>query len=248
MFAAIGGLGFAVLRGVEWPKRSDLRWWRMGILGALTGLNSAAFVFAIQHAQVGAVAAIAFTWPLWVVAAYWMVGALGTDVRVIAPLVVSCVGAAALVVETGAEGPIADTAGLLGAVVVAISMAGMVLLQRSTPLAIPSFLLVVVQSAIGSLFLMPAAVAMMDSSSIGLETVRSVAILGVGVTAFGGALFLVGLRRLTAPEAGALSYLEPIAATGIALIAFGERLSPSGIVGAVLMLGAAFVVLTKRLS
>jgi len=60
--------------------------------------------------------------------------------------------------------------------------------------------------------------------------------LGVGPTAGAYALFTAGLRRVPATAAGITSLLEPLTATLLGVLAFGESLGALGILGALLLL------------
>ena len=60
--------------------------------------------------------------------------------------------------------------------------------------------------------------------------------LGVGPTAVAYALFTAGLRRVPATAAGITSLLEPLTATVLGVLIFGESLGALGIAGALLLL------------
>ena len=62
--------------------------------------------------------------------------------------------------------------------------------------------------------------------------------LGLVPTALGYALFYLGVQHTTASEASVASLVEPLTATGLALILFGEHLGASGLLGAALLIGA----------
>jgi DME family drug/metabolite transporter len=66
--------------------------------------------------------------------------------------------------------------------------------------------------------------------------------LGLGATAGAYALFTIGLRRVPATVAGIATLLEPLTASVLGVLAFGERLGPLGSAGAALLL-AALVIL-----
>ena len=51
-------------------------------------------------------------------------------------------------------------------------------------------------------------------------------------------IFTAGLRRVPVTAAGIVSLLEPLTATPLGLLVFGERLGPMGWVGAAMLLGA----------
>lgn len=71
--------------------------------------------------------------------------------------------------------------------------------------------------------------------------------LGAVTTAGAYAAYTVGLRHVPAAAAGVAALLEPLTATLLGVIVFGERLGVAGWVGAVLLLGAlGLVVLPER--
>ena len=62
--------------------------------------------------------------------------------------------------------------------------------------------------------------------------------LGIGPTAVAYVLFTFGLRRVPATAAGIVSLLEPLTATLLGVVAFGESLGALGVAGAVLLLAS----------
>jgi DME family drug/metabolite transporter len=70
--------------------------------------------------------------------------------------------------------------------------------------------------------------------------------LGLGPTAVAYALFTAGLGRVPATVAGIVSLLEPLTATTLGLLVFGERLGAVGVAGACLLLAALTLLTTAR--
>lgn len=70
-------------------------------------------------------------------------------------------------------------------------------------------------------------------------------LLYIGAVATAGAysLYTIGLRRVPASVAGIVSLLEPLTATLLGVLVFGERLGATGAAGAVLLLGAVALLL-----
>src|SRR5437879_4514225 len=62
--------------------------------------------------------------------------------------------------------------------------------------------------------------------------------LGAVTTAGAYAVYMAGLRHVTAAGAGVAALLEPLTATLLGVVVFGERLGVVGWAGAVLLLGA----------
>ena len=69
--------------------------------------------------------------------------------------------------------------------------------------------------------------------------------LGLVPTALAYGLFTVGLRRTPATVAGITTLLEPLTASILGILLFGERLGVAGTIGAILLL-AAIALLTVR--
>lgn len=62
--------------------------------------------------------------------------------------------------------------------------------------------------------------------------------LGAVTTAAAYALYTAGLRHVPAAVAGIVSLVEPLTATLLGVLLFGERLGPTGIAGALLLFAA----------
>jgi len=67
--------------------------------------------------------------------------------------------------------------------------------------------------------------------------------LGLGPTAAAYVLFSVGLQRVPATVAGIVSLLEPLTATLLGVVAFGESLGALGVAGAILLLASLGLLL-----
>jgi drug/metabolite transporter, DME family len=78
----------------------------------------------------------------------------------------------------------------------------------------------------------------------GLASAGLLAALGIGPTAVAYTLYFRGLRRASASTAALLSLIEPLTAAVLAALVLGNRLSATGIAGAIMLLGA--VVRTVR--
>jgi DME family drug/metabolite transporter len=70
--------------------------------------------------------------------------------------------------------------------------------------------------------------------------------LGAVATAGAYAAYATGLARVPASTAGIVALLEPLTATLLGVLVFGERLGPAGGAGAVLLLAAFAVLLGPR--
>jgi len=70
--------------------------------------------------------------------------------------------------------------------------------------------------------------------------------LGGVATAGAYAVYSLGLRRVPASVAGVVTLVEPLTATLLGVVLFGERLGATGVVGAVLLFSALGLVLTPH--
>jgi DME family drug/metabolite transporter len=147
-----------------------------------------------------------------------------------------------LVLLTGGMGAVGPRPwlGIGLALVSAIGYAGVTLMTRATGTASDPYRTALVGFVIGGLCLLPLALAEgVVPSSVGLaQSVGWLLYLGAVPTALAYGLFFAGLAVIRATTASVVALLEPVTAAAIAVYAFGERLTPTALVGAVLMLAA----------
>jgi len=115
------------------------------------------------------------------------------------------------------------------------------LLARVTPLAVAA-----ITFALAAVFLAPALLTEEAPARALAAGWPLFLYLGVGPTAVAYALFTAGLTRVPATAAGIVSLLEPLTATTLGLVVFGERLGAVGTAGALLLLLALALLTTAR--
>lgn len=93
-----------------------------------------------------------------------------------------------------------------------------------------------VSFGVGALALFPLAAANVFSVQYTDITWSLLVYVGLVPTAVAYTLFFLGMRGVKASTASILTMLEPLTATVLAWLVFGERLASSGLVGAVLLL------------
>ncbi|HSE05419.1 MAG TPA: EamA family transporter [Methylomirabilota bacterium] len=249
VLAAAGAarFGTAPVTRRRWPSRADLP------LCAALGLAMAAYqvcyfraVTLVGVAPAALLAICSAPLLIAVLAALFLEERLTPRVRL--SLGMAIAGTALLVVGPRDFGEIAGHVGVgallaLGAgvsyAVYAVAAKG--LLARVAPLAVAA-----ITFALAALFLAPALLG---------ETAPGRAIgsgwplllyLGLGPTAGAYALFTVGLGRVPATGAGIVALVEPLTATTLGLVVFGERLGPLGTSGALLLLASLALLTTRR--
>jgi DME family drug/metabolite transporter len=157
----------------------------------------------------------------------------------IAAVVLALVGLVLLTGGMGAVGP-RPWLGIGLALVSAVGYAAVTLMTRATGTASDPYRTALVGFVIGGLCLLPLALAegMMPSGADLAESVGWLLYLGAVPTALAYGLFFAGLAVVRATTASVVALLEPVTAAAIAVCAFGERLTVTAILGAVLMLAA----------
>ncbi len=115
------------------------------------------------------------------------------------------------------------------------------LLARVTPLAVSA-----ITFALAAAFLAPALLLEPTPASAMAAGWPLLLYLGLGPTAVAYALFTAGLNRVPATAAGIVSLLEPLTATTLGLLVFGERLGAIGTAGALLLLAALTLLALAR--
>ncbi|MGH7384083.1 MAG: DMT family transporter [Candidatus Rokuibacteriota bacterium] len=249
MLAAAGAARFDVpsVARRPWPSRADLP------LCAALGLAMAAYQVCYFRAVTlvgvapAALLAICSAPLLIAVLATLFLGERLTP-RVGISLGMAVAGTALLVVGPRGFGEIAGHFGVgallaLGAgvsyAVYAVAAKG--LLARVTPLAVSA-----ITFALAAMFLAPA---LLGEAAPGRAVATGwplLLYLGLGPTALAYALFTAGLGRVPATAAGIVSLLEPLTATMLGVLVFGERLGPIGIAGAGLLLAALALLAAAR--
>ncbi len=130
-----------------------------------------------------------------------------------------------------AAGAVAAVGAGLSYAVYAVTAKG--LLHRAAPLPLAA-----VTFSLAALLLTPALVM---ESNVAAQLAAGwplLVYLGLVPTAAAYVIFGVGLRRVTATAAGIATLLEPVTASALGVLVFGERLSAMGWTGAALLLGA----------
>jgi DME family drug/metabolite transporter len=115
------------------------------------------------------------------------------------------------------------------------------LLARVTPIAVSA-----ITFALAAAFLAPALLGEPAPGHALAAGWPLLVYLGLGPTAVAYALFTTGLTRVPATAAGIVSLLEPLTATTLGLLVFGERLGAVGFAGAALLLAALILLILAR--
>ena len=152
------------------------------------------------------------------------VGIVGTALLIVGPRSAADVSA-----RFAGGAALALLAGLAYALSVVITKAA---LARTAPLPLAAGSFVVGALALAPAFAAPEAARQLAAGWAWLLY------LGVVTTGAAYALYTIGLRHVSASVAGVVALLEPLTATLLGVLVFGERLGAAGVVGAALLVGA----------
>ncbi len=215
----------------------------LAVLGVADAANAALFFGALQRGPVAVAVLTHYLAPLLVVLVAPWVAREPRSLRALAAapvvlaglsLVLGLTSTAPWPLETAAMG--AGSAVFYAALVFGFKRAG----RSFSPLAITALHAPVSVAVLLAVF---GRAALPQGFSPGVAWVAVGAVVcGLGATS----LFNLGLTRVTTQAAGALTYLEPLTATAVGIVAFGERLSAAGVAGAVVVLGAGAYVAIQR--
>jgi drug/metabolite transporter (DMT)-like permease len=218
-----------------WP-RSAGSWFAFAGLGILLAVHWTTFFKSVQVASV-AIALITFsTFPVFVALlepAFFRERLSAVDVV----LTVLAVAGIVILVPSYEAGD-STTQGVLWGVASGLTFALLTLLNRKYVRHHSSITIALYQDAFAAVALVPFVVH--QRPVIGLREVLLLLILGVVCTAVAHALFIAGMRGVTARTASMIACLEAVYGSVLAAVLVGEVPSLRTMVGGVLVLGVAF--------
>ncbi|WP_433285575.1 DMT family transporter [Micromonospora sp. CA-244673] len=246
--AAGGTLVIVCLCLTRQPLPRGRRAWRRMVVNALlAAVFQACFFAAVARTNVSLATLVTIgASPALVLTAEGIAGRRRVSAVMLATVALAISGLV-LLVGTPA-GDIATTNALTGAGFALVSAAGFATMTfiGTRPVAgLNDFTATGVSFAIGGAVLAPAAI--VTSGMDFVPTPASVGLLlllGTAPTAVAYALYFRGLRTTAAGTAALIALLEPLVATLLAVLLFGDRLSSTGLVGAGLITAA--IVLATR--
>lgn len=132
--------------------------------------------------------------------------------------------------------------GVLFALAAAVFYAAVVMLNRRTR-AVESFDRTVVQLGISAVVLLPYVLLTEDVTALTFDAASAAILLLIGVlhTGVAYALYFSSISTLSAQTVGLLGYIDPVIAVLLSALFLHEPLGISGVVGTVLIIGAAAV-------
>lgn len=137
---------------------------------------------------------------------------------------------------------VADITGILFGLGAAVFYASVVIMSKKIQVE-DAYLKTIIQLFSAAVVLIPYILVSEDFSSISLDKVSLVMILVVGVvhTGIAYAMYFAGMHGLKAQSVAVLSYIDPVSALVLSAVLLNEAMDFLGIVGAVLIIGAAII-------
>jgi drug/metabolite transporter, DME family len=244
-----GGLiiAFLAATGRRWPA-GRAAWTRIASNGLLSALFQGCYFAAISLTSVSLATLVTIGGtPVIVAIGERALGRRTLDRKGVTTIVLALAGLGLLAGRPG--GGFGETAVLASTGLSLLSAAGfaaVTLLGASPVTGLDELTLNGFGFSLGGLVLLPLAAAFGGGLGFrpSLASAGLLAALAIGPTAAAYTLYFRGLRKAPASTAALLSLIEPLAAAVLAAFVLGDRLSPAGIAGAVILLAA--VVRTVR--
>ena len=220
--------------------------WRCLALGACMAAFQASYFTAVTRAGIAVTALVAIcSAPIMIAAlAAATLGERPTR-RVVQALVLGVAGTALLigapVASATAPRPLSGVVLALGA---GLAYALFVVIAKSVSRTAP-LPLAALTFAVAALLMAPALATPQAARQIA-EGWPAFLYLGAVTTAGAYALYTTGLRSVSAAAAGVTSLLEPLTATALGVLLFGERFGMAGWAGAALLLAALALLATAE--
>ena len=244
-----GGLiiAFLAATGRRWPV-GRAAWTRIAINGLLSALFQGCYFAAISLTSVSLATLVTIGGtPVIVAIGERALGRRTLDRKGVTTIALALAGLGLLAGRPGGgfgESAVLASTGL--SLLSAAGFAAVTLLGASPVTGLDELTLNGFGFSLGGLVLLPLAAALGGGLGFrpSLASAGLLAALAIGPTAAAYTLYFRGLRKAPASTAALLSLIEPLAAAVLAALVLGDRLSPAGIAGAVILLAA--VVRTVR--
>ena len=232
--------------GRRWPS-GRAAWARIAVTGALAATFQGAYFSAVSLTSVSLATLVTIgATPVIVLVAELLLGRRRLDRPAVTRTALALAGLGLLVgLPSGGYGTVATAE---SAAMALLASAGFAVLTLAGAVPVPGLGEETVTGlgfTLGGLIVLPLAAATGGLAfRPGIAALGWLAALAVGPTAVAYTLYFRGLRGSRASTGALLSLLEPLTATVLSVAFLGNRLSPTGIAGAVLL--AAAVISTAR--
>jgi drug/metabolite transporter (DMT)-like permease len=230
----------ARLKGLLAP---DLRG-RLLLMGAFDAATLLLFFIAVRETGVAVATFLYFMQPLWIALLAPRLLGSATEKAVWAAIAVALAGLGLILVPAVSGAGDVSWIGLAAGLGCGLLYAGFALLVKDLSPRLDSGSLVLTESALDALFLLPLALWQTLGTGYALtqRDLLVALVLGVVCTAVAYTLWMEGTQRIRMQHSATLGFLTPVAAPFFALALAGQGITAWTAAGGVLILGAGFLV------
>jgi drug/metabolite transporter (DMT)-like permease len=243
VFFRVAIAGCAVTAGLLLARRGDLlRGLRPGllVLGALLALHWGLYFAAIKQTSVASAVLVTYAGPIFMAGLAALVLGERITRTVVVALAVSVGGIVAITLSGGSGSGEVRAAGVALALGAAVTYAFLIVALKRQTAGTHPVTIVVFQMLGASLCLLPAA--LLADWHAGATEWGYLALLGIGLTACTGVVYVAAIRWVPVTTAGMLSYMEPVSAAVLAAVLLGEPLTAGVVAGGMVLVGAGVAV------
>ena len=234
---------FARRRRLAGLLAPDIRW-RLLLMGAFDAATLLLFFIAVRETGVAIATFLYFIQPVWIALLAPRLLGSRTEPAVWAAIGTALAGLVLILVPAVSGGAAASWWGLAAGLGCGILYAGFALLVKSLSGRVDSIALVLTESALDGLFLLPLALWQIVGAGYALtqRDLLVAVILGLVCTAVAYTLWMEGTHRIRMQHSAVLGFLTPVAAPFFAFALAGQTVSAWTLAGGALILGSGILV------
>jgi drug/metabolite transporter (DMT)-like permease len=217
---------------------------RLLLMGAFDAATLLLFFISVRETGVAVATFLYFMQPVWIALLAPRVLGSKTDGVVWTAIGVALAGLALILVPAFSHAASASWAGLAAGLGCGILYAGFALVVKDLSVRLDSITLVLTESVLDALFLLP--LALWQTIAVGYVLTRTdlvvAVVLGVVCTAVAYTLWMEGTHRIRMQHSAVLGFLTPVAAPFFAFALAGQRITVWMAAGGALILTSGFLV------
>jgi len=220
-------------------------WWRLLLMGAFDAFTLLAYFFAVRAVGVAVATFFLFLQPVWVALLAPRFLRVATERVVYLAMAVAVLGMSLILVPSFVGGTVRlSVIGLLAAFAAGWSFAFFQLSAKRLTRQVSSVTLVIVETLLDGIFLLPLALWQFADAGQGLTHRDWVAIVVMALvaTALAYTMWMDGVARIRVQHSSILGLITPVAAPVYALVFLGQGIAAWTIAGGALILFAAALV------
>ena len=223
-------------------------WPRLLLMGALDSAALLLYFVAIRETGVAIATFFLFTQPVWIALLAPRLLRTATERVVFVAVGLALAGLVVILVPTlSGDGVQLSALGLLAGFGCGLSFAGFALLVKGLTRRVESVTLVLVESTLDGLLLLPLALwqTLGNGYSLTGRDLLVALVLGLVCTALAYTLWMEGMHRVRVQHSAVLGFVTPVAAPIYALVLLGQSITAWTLAGGTLILVAGILVVLR---